>query len=72
MTQEDPKTLAAYSDGLKAGHRIGKYKNTEGIIECPYDKDTQPEEYTAWEQGLSCGADDSIWVKTIYWDAHVG
>ncbi len=73
MEREDPKTLAAYSDGLKAAYRHGKYENVEGIIECPYNKDSQPEECTAWHQGFDIGTEDFIWIKSIDWgDAHVG
>lgn len=73
MEREDPKTLAAYSDGLDAAYRHGKYENVEGIIMCPYNEGNQPEEYKAWYQGLGQGTEDFIWMKSIDWgDAHVG
>ncbi len=52
--------LAAYRDGLSAGHHTGKYKDAQGIIVCPYDKETSPADYEEWYEGLGHGTEDEF------------
>lgn len=61
MTMTDAE-LAAYGDGIDAGHCIGRYQDwykTHGIPpECPYAVGTVEER--AWLEGFSDGTEDHI------------
>jgi len=58
MRSLNEKELEAYSDGIAAAYRSGKYEGFEDIPDCPYPEKTS--EDMAWWDGFGDGTEDSL------------